>query len=140
MSLQEQKQFYKKKLNIFRDKYTTLARLEAFQTLLVFVNENFEEIFPIRLGLGKKRQYFLKWLQKTNQFYLDTLEKSTFLLSIFEKNRMNQMKGNMNCTKQKIEKLIYEKKKLYYDVFCIGTAQVVNIFGVRQIICSYVGS
>lgn len=139
MSFQEKKQFYKKKFDIFREKYKTLARLEAFQSLLIFVNENFEEIFPVCLGLGKKKRHYLKWLQKTNQLYLDALEKNTFLISNFERNRINYMKINMNALDEKIKKLIYKRKKIYYEVFCHGTAKKVDIFGVRQIICSYVG-
>lgn len=139
MSLQEQKQFYKKDSNTFREKYKILAKLEAFQMLLVFVNENFEEIFPFLLGMGKKRRHFLNWLQETNLFYLKSLEKFSFLVSDFEKNRISSMELNMQTLNGKIEKLLYEKKKLYHDIFFLGTAQKVDIFGVRQIICSYVG-
>jgi hypothetical protein len=140
MSLQEQKQFYKKDSNMFQEKYKILAKLEAFQTLLVFVNPNFEKIFPVLLGLGLKKQHCLKWLQERNSFYLKSLKTFSFLVSDLEKIRISCMELNMQILNEKIEKLLYEKKKLYHDIFFLGTAKKVDIFGVRQIICSYIGT
>ncbi len=137
----EEKSVYNYDEANFRKKYATLAKIETFYNMVIYVNKNIENLYPITFTNENTFPKFKKCLnifQNRIEYILKEVRKLDFYLTENEKDRMNKIEKMMENLLWKIKDRRKKQSLLFHLPFYKGDAEIINIDGIKQEIMDFI--
>ena len=137
----KEKSFYNHDEANFREKYATLAKIETFYNMVIYVNKNIQNLYPITFTNENTFPKFKKCLnifQNRGEYILKEVRKLDFYLTENEKYRMNKIEKMMENLLWKIKDRRKKQSLLFHLPFYKGNAEIINIDGIKQEIMDFI--
>ena len=137
----EEKSFYNHDEANFREKYATLAKIETFYNMVIYVNKNIENLYPITFtseNIFPKFKKCLNIFQNRAEYILKEVRRLDFYLTENEKYRMNKIEKMMENLLWKIKDRRKKQSLLFHLPFYKGNAEIINMDGIKQEIMDFI--
>jgi hypothetical protein len=136
-----EKKQYEFEESLFRKKYSILAKIETVFNLTLIIKKNIHSYYPLKFlenNTSNIMKKCIKIFEDRVKYFLIEISKLDFYMKENEKCRLKFIKTTLNSFLDEIKERKRQQKLLFHLPFYKGSAEIINIYGIKQEIMDYI--